>query len=97
MSFGAWPSLLSVVAPAVACALYMSLAPGTSQLSLTTLALTSSVLPALMLGKLFAPVRYYLRLTSFLLGLGQSFVSAQCALRPGWGRRPCRDPNSESS
>ncbi|GAA5908877.1 hypothetical protein JCM6882_005472 [Rhodosporidiobolus microsporus] len=37
-------------------------------------ALLASVLPAVMLGRLFRPVRYYLRLTTFLLGLASNSV-----------------------
>lgn len=38
----------------------------------TAITLACTVLPTIMLGKLFQPVRYYLRLSTFLLGLGQS-------------------------
>jgi len=59
-----------IVLPALTAWVVMSLSTSSS-LSTTTLAIAAAVLPTIMLGKLFRPVRYYLRLTSFLLGIGQ--------------------------
>ncbi|GAA6040881.1 hypothetical protein JCM8097_003166 [Rhodosporidiobolus ruineniae] len=50
------------------------LAPAAGPLSSLPTALLASVLPAMVLGRLFRPVRYYLRLTTFLLGLASNSV-----------------------
>jgi hypothetical protein len=60
-----------IVLPALAAWAVMSLLSTSNQLSTTTLAIAAAALPTIMLGKLFRPVRYYLRLTTFLLGIGQ--------------------------
>lgn len=59
-----------IVLPALAAWAVMSLSTS-HQLSTSTLAIAASVLPTIMLAKLFRPVRYYLKLTTFLLGIGQ--------------------------
>ncbi|GAA5850332.1 hypothetical protein JCM8547_001835 [Rhodosporidiobolus lusitaniae] len=49
------------------------LSPSSASPSLPVAAL-ASLLPAMVLGRLFRPVRYYLRLTTFLLGLATNSV-----------------------
>ncbi|GAA5820434.1 hypothetical protein JCM11251_005626 [Rhodosporidiobolus azoricus] len=51
-----------------------SLVPTSSASPSLPVALLASVLPAVMLGRFFRPVRYYVRLTTFLLGLASNSV-----------------------
>ena len=74
-----------IVLPALAALAVMSLS-SSHQLSTTTLAIAAAALPTIMLGKLFRPVRYYLKLTTFLLGIGE-WLGDELGLHSGWGHR----------
>lgn len=68
---GILPFLHALLLLALPFMILSKLAPLTSTLPIAALA---SVLPVIMLSKLFRPVRYYFRLTTFLLGLASNSV-----------------------